>query len=147
MSPSGRLCLLTIVGLILPTRGKAEPLSPLCPRVPHLEYTGGGWAGAQWISIACPVSLPSYRGSTRKWGLGGGDRGYTLFGHLAPGWPLPMSLARACPAEHLHFTSKKNSLSLVWLGDWCQFSTEQPGTLGSQQSRSWDSRVIRVIHD
>lgn len=26
--------------------------------------------------------------------------GNTHFGHLRPGWPLPKSLARACPAEH-----------------------------------------------
>uniref|UniRef100_A0A8C5XXR1 FXYD domain-containing ion transport regulator n=1 Tax=Microcebus murinus TaxID=30608 RepID=A0A8C5XXR1_MICMU len=28
MSPSGRLCLLTVIGLILPSRGKPQPLSP-----------------------------------------------------------------------------------------------------------------------
>ncbi|XP_006899795.1 PREDICTED: transcription factor IIIA-like [Elephantulus edwardii] len=38
MSPSGHLCLLSIISLVLPTRGKTQPLSPPCslkPPAPH----------------------------------------------------------------------------------------------------------------
>lgn len=51
-------------------------------------------------------------------------------------WPEPVLLSS------VHPSSKKNSLRLIWRGDRCQFSTQQPANLGSQQSSFLDPRVM-----
>ena len=140
MSPCGRLCLLVFVGLILPIRGKAQPLTPPCCRAPSPASSAcvAGWAAGEFgCSVLCPQSpLELAPGS------GGPNKGAKvtpcldtsdLGGCFQRVWPGPVLLGILC------FTSKKDSRSLIWQGDGCQFPTWQPGTLDSQQSSSLGS--------
>lgn len=130
MSPAGRLCLLTIIGLVLLTRGKAQLSSPPGPSAPSPALStllGGQPVGLDALPVASLTTEPAL-GS----GGPGEEAGVTpslstsdLHGRFQRVWPEPVLLS------FLHFTSKKNALSLVWRGDGYQLSTRQPGALGS----------------
>ena len=85
--------------------------------------------------------LLSQHQEARGVGLDEGAR-VTLSGHFTPRWPLPTSLARACPAGHFpsHLPEELTEFDLA--GRLVSVFFQWPGALGSQQISSLDTPVI-----
>lgn len=152
--PSSRLLhrcrsLVTCVSLpslacFFPPQVRQRPLSSLCPRAPNPTWSAtAGWAAGEFgCPVLCPQPppelAPGSRAPQKEDRVTPFSGTSELGGRFQRVWPEPVMLSS------LHFTSRKSSLSLIWQGDWCQFSTQQPGNLGSQRSSFLDPQVIQL---